>query len=142
MAAEAGVEIEDPAYAGVEFLASLDIVVLPSRYEGSPITLFEAMALGKPIIASRIPGIAEVLEPNGAGVLVPPRDAEALADAITSLAADPARCKALSRTALDVVRREYDIGALLARVTRILHSAVDTNDGLKTPTRRPREQRQ
>jgi glycosyltransferase involved in cell wall biosynthesis len=125
LAASTGVEIEEPGGAGVEFLASLDIVVIPSRYEGSPLTLFEAMALGKPIIASRIPGIAEVLEPHGAGVLVPPQDPEALADAITSLVADPARCKALGRSALDVVRREHDMGALLARVTRILHSAVD-----------------
>jgi glycosyltransferase involved in cell wall biosynthesis len=124
LAASTGVEIEEPGGAGVEFLASLDIVVIPSRYEGSPLTLFEAMALGKPIIASRIPGIAEVLQPHGAGVLVPPRDAEALADAITSLVADPARRKALGRTALDVVRGEHDISSLLARITRLLHATV------------------
>ena len=133
IAAKASVDVEDPASAGVEFLASLDIVVLPSRYEGSPITLFEAMALGKPIIASRIPGIAEVLEPEGAGVLVAPQDAEELAGAITSLVEDPTRCKALGRTALEVVRREHDIGTQLARVTRILHSAV----GTRTVSRHP-----
>ena len=59
---------------GVEFLASLDVVVVPSRYEGSPVTLVEAMAPGKPIVASRISGIAEVLERSGGGVLVPPDD--------------------------------------------------------------------
>jgi glycosyltransferase involved in cell wall biosynthesis len=38
----------------------LDVVAIPSRYEGSPLTLFEAMAVGKPIIASDIPGVREV----------------------------------------------------------------------------------
>jgi glycosyltransferase involved in cell wall biosynthesis len=122
-AAEVGVAIEEPGSAGVEFLASLDLVVIPSRYEGSPLTLFEAMALGKPIIASRIPGITEVLEPNDAGVLVPPNDADALARAIASLAANPARRETLGRNALDVVRRDHDVPRVLDRIVGILRSS-------------------
>jgi glycosyltransferase involved in cell wall biosynthesis len=122
LAASTGVEIEEPGRAGVEFLASLDIVVIPSRYEGSPLTLFEAMALGKPIIASRIPGITEVLEPNDAGVLVPPNDADALARATASLAANPARRETLGRNALDVVRRDHDVSRVLDRIVEILRS--------------------
>ena len=123
-AAEAGIAIEDPGSAGVEFLASLDIVVIPSRYEGSPLTLFEAMALSKPIIASRIPGIAEVLQPSGAGVLVPPDDADALASAIASLIADTARREALGRIALEAVRREHDLAHVLDRVVEVLRRAA------------------
>jgi glycosyltransferase involved in cell wall biosynthesis len=123
-AADVGVEVKDPGSRGVEFLAFLDIVVIPSRYEGSPLTLLEAMALGKPVIASRIPGIAEVLETSGAGVLVPPDDPAALADAITSLVADPARREALGRTALEVVRREHDLSHVLDRVVEVLRIAA------------------
>jgi glycosyltransferase involved in cell wall biosynthesis len=122
-AADAGVEVQEPGSRGVEFLSSLDIVVIPSRYEGSPLTLFEAMALGKAIIASRIPGITEVLEPSNAGVLVPPGDADALALAIRSLVAEPARREALGRTALEIVRREYDLTLVLDRIVEILRKS-------------------
>ena len=127
-AAECGVKIEDPGPTGVEFLASLDIVVIPSRYEGSPLTLFEAMALGKPIIASRIPGIAEVLEPSTAGVLVPPDDAQALARAITTLLADPTRRAALGRTAVEVVRRDHTLAQALDRIVAVLHSSGPSSE--------------
>ena len=123
-AARAGVVIEEPGPAGVEFLASLDVVVMPSRYEGSPLTLFEAMALARPVVASRIPGIAEVLEPNDAGVLVPPDDPDALARAIASLCADPARRAALGRRALETVRRDHDLEQVLDRIGEILRVAA------------------
>jgi glycosyltransferase involved in cell wall biosynthesis len=128
-AADVGVPIEDPGSAGIEFLASLDVVVMPSNYEGSPLTLFEAMALGKPIIASRIPGIMEVLEPADAGVLVRPDDAESLAGAITSLVAEPARREALGRTALEVVRREHDLAHVLDRIVGVLRLAFAERRG-------------
>jgi glycosyltransferase involved in cell wall biosynthesis len=130
-AREAGVALEDPGPAGVEFLASLDVVVMPSRYEGSPLTLFEAMALTKPIIASRVPGIAEVLEPSGAGVLVPPSDVAALAGAITSLVADPSRRETLGRIALEAVRREHEVAYVLDRIVEILRRSSGTTTGVR-----------
>src|SRR4051812_18555706 len=80
-----GVAMEMPVADGIAFLSDLDVVVMPSRWEGSPLTLFEAMALGKPIIASAIPGIREVVGPPDAALLVPPDDAQALASAIDHL---------------------------------------------------------
>jgi starch synthase len=123
-AAQAEVTIEKPGSMGIDFLASIDIVVIPSRYEGSPLTLFEAMALGKPIVASRIPGITEVVEPNDAGILISPGNPGALAGAIEVVVTDPARRDALGRRALEAVRSEYDLGPLLARLTGILHAAT------------------
>jgi glycosyltransferase involved in cell wall biosynthesis len=58
-----------------------DVVVLPSRWEGLPLTLLEALAVGRPVVGSDIAGIAEELPP-GAGALVPPGDAGALATAL------------------------------------------------------------
>jgi glycosyltransferase involved in cell wall biosynthesis len=64
-----------------QWYAAADLVVLPSRWEGLPLTLLEALAVGRSVVGSDISGIADVL-PAGAGAVVPPDDAAALADAI------------------------------------------------------------
>ena len=86
-AREAGIAMMDGEGRGVEIMRSFDIVVIPSRWEGSPVTLFEALALGKPVIGSDIPGIREVLHDIQAP-LVPPDDSEALSAAIRGLLHD------------------------------------------------------
>ena len=72
------------------FYTSSDLVVLPSvsRLEAFGITLIEAMACGKPVVASSIPGPGEVVEDGITGYLVPPRDAVALAEAISIIVRD------------------------------------------------------
>ncbi len=69
-------------------LEAADIFVMPSRYEGFPIALLEAMALGKPIIASAVNGIPEAIRDQVNGLLVPPEDDRALAEAIERLDGD------------------------------------------------------
>jgi glycosyltransferase involved in cell wall biosynthesis len=123
-AAKSSVVMEEPGSAGIEFLASLDVVVIPSRYEGSPITLFEAMALGKPIIASRIPGIAEVLEPSSAGVLVPPEDVGALSQAIDGLSRNRDRRRTLGEAALALVRERYTLDRMVTGAIAALENAA------------------
>src|SRR6185503_18503840 len=74
-----------------EILAASDIVALPSRFgEGCPNALLEAMAAGKPVIASRSGGTPEVVVDGETGLLVPPEDVDALGAALRRLAADPA----------------------------------------------------
>ena len=65
-----------------QWYAAADVVVLPSRWEGLPLTLLEALAVGRSVVGSDIPGIADAL-PAGAGALVPPDDPAVLADVIT-----------------------------------------------------------
>jgi glycosyltransferase involved in cell wall biosynthesis len=96
---ELNVAILETEGRGLEFLKSLDIVVMPSRWEGSPLTLFEAMALQKPIVATDIPGISEVLRGTGAGLLVRPDHADDLARAIARLIDDPGLAMALGSAA-------------------------------------------
>ncbi|WP_426323449.1 glycosyltransferase family 4 protein [Microbacterium sp. E-13] len=79
-------------------LRTADVFVVPSRWpDPSPLTVGEALATGLPIIASRIGGIPEAL--GDAGILVPPDDPAALADALRGLIADPARRAALATAA-------------------------------------------
>ena len=71
--------------------AALDIVVAPSRWEGFGMMLIEAMAAGRPIVATRVGAIPEIVRDGRTGVLVEPRDAQALARAITGMLDDPQR---------------------------------------------------
>jgi glycogen synthase len=70
-------------------LAALDVFTLSSTYEGLPIALIEAMALGRPAVVTRVGGVPEVLADGDQGLLVPPRDPAALADGLLRLLAAP-----------------------------------------------------
>jgi glycosyltransferase involved in cell wall biosynthesis len=70
-------------------LAASDVAVLPSLHEGLGVAALEAMAAGRPVVASRVGGLAEVVVDGETGALVPPRDADALAAALRTLAAAP-----------------------------------------------------
>jgi glycosyltransferase involved in cell wall biosynthesis len=69
--------------------ATVDVFTLSSTYEGLPIALIEAMALGRPCVATSVGGIPEVIGDGAQGVLVPPRDPDALAGGLVRLLADP-----------------------------------------------------
>jgi glycosyltransferase involved in cell wall biosynthesis len=71
-----------------EALAAIDVFVLPSLMEGHPLAILEAMAAGKPVVATRVGGNHEAVDDGRTGLLVPPRDAQALEHAITALARD------------------------------------------------------
>ena len=73
-----------------DVLARSHVAVLPSHGEGMPKTLLEAAACGRPIVATDVPGCREVVRHGSNGLLVPARDARALADAVMALADDPA----------------------------------------------------
>jgi sugar transferase (PEP-CTERM/EpsH1 system associated) len=73
----------------LEALSAVDVFVLPSLMEGHPLAVLEAMAAGKPVVATRVGGNHEAVEDGRTGLLVPPRDPGALAAAVRSLARDP-----------------------------------------------------
>lgn len=82
-----------------ELLAACDLVVLPSRAEALPTALMEAAAAGRPVVATRVGGTAEVVEHGRTGWLVPPDDVTALVDAIATLLIDRQRARAFGRAA-------------------------------------------
>jgi glycosyltransferase involved in cell wall biosynthesis len=71
-------------------MRAFDVFVLPSENEGLPIALLEAMAQGRPVVATRVGGTPEVLQHGVQGLLVPPGSPEQLADAITTVLGDRA----------------------------------------------------
>lgn len=86
-------------------LSAFDIFVLPSEKEGLPYTILEAMAAGKPIVATTVGGIPEILFDKQSALLVPPRDPQALTEAIQILLTNPELGNRLGKTAQRDVQR-------------------------------------
>jgi glycosyltransferase involved in cell wall biosynthesis len=91
-----------------ELLEGADLCVVPSVWQDAfPLAVLEAMARGKPVIATRVGGIPEMVEDEVTGLLVPPGDEAALAAALTRLLAQPARAAQLGQAAQARVAREF-----------------------------------
>ena len=71
-----------------DYVIDADIIVVPSRSEGIPNAVLEAMALGKPVVATAVGGIPEIIEDGVSGCLVPPEQPQLLAEAITAVMND------------------------------------------------------
>jgi glycosyltransferase involved in cell wall biosynthesis len=102
------------------------IAVLPSYREGLPKSLLEAAACGRAIIASDVPGCSDVVVHGETGLLVPPRDAAALARAIARLAGDPALRRRLGDAARARVERLFAEPQVIAQ-TLALYGPVPTS---------------
>lgn len=104
----------------VPIMAAADVVVLPSFKEGLPNVLVEAMAMRRPVVATSIPGVVELVIPGVNGFLVPPGDAMALADALLRLRADPSLRRQMGNTGREGVARKFDQRHCLAEVEDFL----------------------
>ncbi len=99
-------------------LWAFDLSVFPSLWEGTPLTLFEAMAAARPIVATDADGLADVLTPDRDALMVPRRDAAALAVAIVRLIDEPETRRRLAAGACETARA-YDIGAFVRKMERL-----------------------
>ena len=90
-------------------LAKADMLVLPSFAEGVPVVLMEAMASSKPVIASRVAGVQELVHDGVNGFTVPPSDAVSLADRIEQLFADHGLCERLGHAGRQMIERDFNV---------------------------------
>jgi len=104
---------------------SADVFLQPTRADSFPMAILEAMAAGLPVVASRVGAIPWMLGEGECGVLVPPGDAAALADAIADLAASPARRAALGDAGRARQQRDFDATGAAVALDRILAEAAD-----------------
>jgi len=95
------------------------VFVLPSWIEGLPVTVLEAMAHAKPVVATPVGGTAELVADGETGLLVPPRDPARLAEAISKLVADPELRGRLGRAGRERVEREFSESAMTRRVLEV-----------------------
>jgi glycosyltransferase involved in cell wall biosynthesis len=94
-----------------EAMAAIDVFVLPSLMEGHPLAILEAMAAGKPVVATRVGGNPEAVEDGVTGLLVPSRDPVALGRAITTLLRDPDRARRMGREGRRRVEERFSLDA-------------------------------
>ncbi len=100
-------------------LAGCDVFVLPSLNEGLPLSILEAMAAGKPVIASAVGGLGEAIVSGESGLLVPPAAPDAVALAIRQVLADPALARRLARAGRARVERDFSASAMVGQVTGV-----------------------
>lgn len=98
------------------FLALMDVVVCSSLSEGMSMSLLEAMAMGKPVVATRVGGNPEVVADGLTGILVPPRDGLALAKQILRLLDDPEAARRMGEAGRARAEREFDVRAMVRRM--------------------------
>ena len=100
-------------------LAAMDVFVLPSHAEGMSNALMEAMAAARPVVATAVGGNTEVVVDGKTGVLIPPADPAAIADAIAALLRDPDRAAGLGAAAREFVTRRFGARARVAELEQL-----------------------
>lgn len=108
-----------------DLLAAFDVLAAPSHMEGLNTSILDAMALGRPVVASRVGGIPEAVVHGETGLLVPPGDPDALARAVRRLADDPALARRLGEAARRRVREKFSADAMVEGTLEVYRSVLE-----------------
>lgn len=102
----------------------LDVLALTSRNEGTPVSIIEAMAAGRPVVATAVGGVPDLVADGVSGLLAPAGDADAVARAILRLLGDPATGERMGLVGRSIAYPEYDATTLLARIDALYRSVT------------------
>jgi glycosyltransferase involved in cell wall biosynthesis len=134
LASEAGVadrvHVLGPRKDVSALMHAIDVFAMPSIWEGFGLVLLEAMAAGRPIVASRVATIPEVVVDGETGLLVPAGDSVALADALARLAHDPALARRLGEAGRERLRQHFSIEKMVGD-TELLYRELIEERGLR-----------
>lgn len=109
-----------------ELLQGADLVVQASLYEGFPNAVLEAMAAGRPVVATAVGGTVEAVEPKRSGMLVPPRDSAALADAMVQILTQPDLARSYGFAGRKRVEAEFSVARMLGRYADLYMSMLSS----------------
>jgi len=107
-----------------EVLRNIDVFVLPSLSEGLPLSVLEAMAAGKPVIATDVGGVSEVLQDQITGFMVPAKDPKALAARILQLMADRTIAERFGRAGREKIEQEFSLETMTKRYEALYDQAL------------------
>ncbi|MDP9119313.1 MAG: glycosyltransferase, partial [Actinomycetota bacterium] len=99
-----------------DLICSFDVAALSSDFEGSPLSLLECMEAAKPVVATRVGGVPDIVRDGETGFLVEARDPDGMAEAIARLFRDPTRAEAMGRAGREVRNREFSFEGMMTRV--------------------------
>jgi glycosyltransferase involved in cell wall biosynthesis len=115
------------------FFAAFDAFVLPSVNEGTPVTTIEALAAGRPVVATRVGGLPDVVRDGVDGFLVEPGAIDELAERLARLAADPGLRGRMGAAGRDRVLERYAVSRLIDDVDRLYRSLLEAEPGRARP---------
>jgi glycosyltransferase involved in cell wall biosynthesis len=117
-----------------EALSAMDIFCLPSLQQGIGTIMLEAMAMGRPVIATRVGGVYQVVRDKETGLLVPPSDSESLAKQILELLDNPIQARAIGQASRSEVAKEFNVEQMVSKTVtvyrEILAKFAHSNGGL------------
>ena len=102
----------------------MDIIVVPSLIEGFPMIILEAMAMEKPIVASKIPGIAEQLQDGKEGVLIPARDSKSITNSILRIKESKNFSEKIGKAAREKVKTLFSVEKMIKETENIYFSVT------------------
>lgn len=117
-ASECGIRFVGDRWDVTDLLPALDVFVLPSRYEGLPLAIVEAMVCGVPVVATAVNAVGDVVVPGETGLLVPPGRPDLLAAAVRYMLDSPCAAARMAVTARERVRARYGAHSLADVLTR------------------------
>ncbi|KQQ87045.1 TIGR03088 family PEP-CTERM/XrtA system glycosyltransferase [Massilia sp. Leaf139] len=117
-----------------ELMRSFDLFALSSIAEGTPVTLLEAMACARPVVATQVGGIPEVVQDGVNGALVPASNPQALADALAAYVDDAARVAAHGAAARETIERHYSVAAMVGAYTALYGQLCNSKTTFKEIT--------
>jgi len=104
--------------------AQATLFALSSRHEAFPNVALEAMAMGLPVVSTRVGGLPEMVTPGEHGLLVPPGNAPALAAAMSQLLADPEMCQSFGQAGRERVERDFSLAAMVRRHEEVFETLL------------------
>ena len=114
----------DHAESHGQLFSAMDVFVLPSTGDTHGVTLLEAMACGKPVVASGVGGVYSIVRDRETGLIVPRQDAQAMAQAVLDILDSPDFAQELSDQALETIESEFDQDALFEKLFRAYDGAL------------------
>jgi glycosyltransferase involved in cell wall biosynthesis len=114
-----------------KFMPAMDIFVLPSLSEGTPMVLLEAMGSGIPVVASAVGGIPRILESGVNGILVPPRQPEEIAAAVAQIVENKMLSTRLSKMARETVEKSFNVHQWVRKIESEYTKVIDKKIRLK-----------
>ena len=116
-----------------QLIPGFDVLALPSISEGTPLTIVEAMLAGVPVVATAVGGVPEQVEDHETGLLVPPRDAKALAVAVVQTLTDQALARRIAEAARARAETEFSHKKVIAQIAAVYAAAAPALAGQPRP---------